>query len=329
LLGRRRPDVDDAEDDLPRHSGDLTGVPALSGRLDPDRRARAFVVRALVVAMILSGAAPASAQKPAPVAVPAPAPAPAPPPPPPAPAPAPAPVPAAAPVVTVVPAPPPVEPAPPPEPPPVVIAPVPTADATEAASDHDAVVGHVGIEVRRISAYPFGFALRPGTGCPASLSTNGSCEAPMAALSLRYWRTRNLALTGGLALGFGGGRDGSANGTMSRDTYAGIGPLVGMSLLLGNWRHLAVNASPDLTFVWFKPAVGDSGDSTKVVLLRAALEGELHFGFVGVPALSLGMVMGVDFHWVSDSTSRAWSAYVITPGSIWGVLTNLYIRYYL
>jgi hypothetical protein len=220
------------------------------------------------------------------------------------------------------PAPPPVEPAPAPEPPPIVIAPVPTADATEAASDHDAVVGHVGVEVRSLSAAPFGFALRP-TGCPAAQTT--PCAAFVGALAARYWRTRNVALVGGLALGFGGGKDGAR----TLDSYAAVGPLVGASLLLGNWRHLAVLASPDLSFVWFKPAVGDSGASTKVVTLRAMLEGELHFGFLGVPAFSVGVATGLGFRWVESQAGNAWAVGVSGPGSVMSVLNNFFVRYYL
>jgi hypothetical protein len=238
------------------------------------------------------------------------------------PAAAPAPTPA---VVPPAPVAAPVEPTPAPQPAePTPPGPVPTSDAssTPAESDHDAVVRHVGIELRRMDAGPFAFDLRAGTGCPAAQTT--PCRVELGALALRFWQSRNLAITGGLALGFGGGRD------MNRalDSYVGIGPIAGFSLLLGNWRHLAVSASPEASFVYFKPG-GDSTSSTKVVSLRAALEGELHFGFVGVPALSVGMVTGLGFRWVSTSDSRVWSIGAVGPDSVWGVLTNLFVRYYL
>jgi hypothetical protein len=237
------------------------------------------------------------------------------------PAPTPAPVAAPAPVVAPAPAPA-AAPAPPPPPEPTPPGPIPTSDATPAASDHDAVVRHVGIELRRLDAGPFAFDLRSGTGCPTAQTT--PCRVELGALALRFWQSRNLAITGGLALGFGGGRD------MNRalDSYVGIGPIAGLSLLLGNWRHLAVAARPEASFGSFKPG-GDSTSSTKVVSLRAALEGELHFGFVGVPALSVGMATGLAFRWVSTADSRVWSIGAVGPDSVWGVLTNLFVRYYL
>jgi hypothetical protein len=244
-----------------------------------------------------------------------------------------------------VPPPPPVGPAPPPvvapvpEPPPAVapeapppsapppapaapVGPVPTADAAPAPSDHDAVVGHVGLEVRRIDVSPFAYDLHAGTGCPAAQAT--PCAVTLGALALRYWQSRNVALTGGLALGFGGGRDGG----QALDSYAGVGPIVGMSLLLGNWRHLAVAAAPEASYVWFSPGHGGSTTMT-LITVRAALEGELHFGFVGVPALSIGMDAGLGFRWVSAAEARVWSVGVVGPGGVASVLSDLFVRYYL
>jgi hypothetical protein len=215
---------------------------------------------------------------------------------------------------------PPAPPAPPPPRP--AVGPVPTADATAAASDHDAVVGHYGVEVRRIDPGPFGLNLRPGTGCPASQTA--PCQVQLGALAVRYWETRNLAWTGGLALALGGGSDGGR----PLDSHLALGPIVGLTLLLANWRHLAVGASPEATFIWFKPG-GDSTKSTTLINLRAALEGELHFGFVGVPALSVGLVAGLGFSYESTPDARVWSIGVTGPGSVWGVLSNLFVRYYL
>jgi hypothetical protein len=199
-------------------------------------------------------------------------------------------------------------------------APVPTADATAAPSDHDAVVEHVGIEVRRLDPVPFALALRTPNGCPVAQTT--PCTVDMGAIEARYWATRNLGLAGGLALAFGGGRDLGR----SLDTYFGIGPVVGMSLLLGNWRHLAVSASPDASIVWFRPAGGAT--STWLIDLRAAVEGELHFGFIGVPALSVGIVSGLGFRFESTPDTRVWSVAIIGANSVASTLSTLFLRYY-
>jgi hypothetical protein len=202
------------------------------------------------------------------------------------------------------------------------VAPIPTGDAQPVASDHDAVVGHVGIEARRLDPVPFPLALRPAPmGCPTAQTT--PCTVEMGALSARYWASRNLAWNLGLALAVGGGSDQG----QSLDTFYGVGPVLGLTLLLGNWKHLAVGASPEVDFVFFKP--GGGAASTTLIDLRAALEGELHFGFVGVPALSIGLQAGLGFRYESSPGSRVWSIGVAGANGVRDALTNLFIRYYL
>jgi hypothetical protein len=208
---------------------------------------------------------------------------------------------------------------------PVVVGPVPTADEIPAPSDHDAVVGHIGIEARRFDPGPMPLALRDGLGCPMGAAGTAACEVTMGAVAVRYWWTRNLALNAGAAIGAGGGR----NDTRSLDTYLGIGPIVGMSLLLGNWKHLSVAASPQLALVWFKPSIGSDSGSTTMLALQAAVEAEVHLGFVGVPALSIGLLAGLGFQYESVAGTRLWSVGVMGGDSIWGALSNLFVRYYL
>ncbi len=203
------------------------------------------------------------------------------------------------------------------------VGPVPTADANAVPSDHDAVVGHLGLEARRFDPGPIPLALRPAFGCPAIQTT--ACEVNLGTLGVRYWTSRSFAWNGGLVFGVGGGRDRGA----SLDTYVGVGPVVGVAVLVGNWRHLAVSASPEAAVVWFRPGPSGATGSTTMVSLRAALEGELHFGFVGVPALSVGLVTGLGLGYESGPDARVWSVGVLGAESVWGTLTNLFVRYYL
>lgn len=200
--------------------------------------------------------------------------------------------------------------------------PIPTSDATPAASDHDLVVGHLGIAARKVDTGPLTLALRPGQGCAADGST--PCTVTLGAVGARYWMTRNLALNGYLALGTGGG----SLGSRALDTYLGVGPLLGVTLLLANWRHLAVGASPELGVIWFRPAGGDVA-STLLLEMRAAVEAELHFGFIGVPALSIGLEAGAALQYERAPAVHLWSVGVIGAGSIWDALSTLYVRYYL
>ena len=91
-----------------------------------------------------------------------------------------------------------------------------------------------------------------------------------------------------------------------------------MSLLLGNWKHLSVAASPELALVWFKPSVGSDSGSTTILALQAAVEAEIHLGFVGVPALSIGLLAGLGFQYESVAGTRLWSVGVLGGDSVSG-----------
>jgi len=227
---------------------------------------------------------------------------------------------AAAPVVAVS-APAPAAPVAPPAPG-EAVGPIPISDEHPAASDHDAVVGHLGIQARRVDPGPLPLALRPGLGCASDMST--PCTVTLGALGARYWMSRNLAWNGYLAFGSGGG----SSGAQGLDTYLGVGPILGLTLLLANWRHLAIAASPELALIWFRPGGNGSG-STELFEVRAALEAELHFGFVGVPALSIGLLAGAELQYESAPAAHLWSVGMIGAGSVRDSLTNLFVRYYL
>ena len=202
------------------------------------------------------------------------------------------------------------------------VAPIPTGDASAAPSDHDVVVGRVGVSAQRLDIGPVPLALRAGLGCAPEAGV--SCDVTVGAFGARYWTSRNLALNGALALAAGGGSVGSE----SLDTYLGVGPVVGVSVLLANWRHLAVLASPQLAFVWFRPAGGGTS-GTVMFDLQAAFEAELHFGFIGVPALSIGLLAGAAVQYESAPSAHVWTVGVIGGGSVWNALTALSLRYYL
>jgi len=212
---------------------------------------------------------------------------------------------------------------------PAPAAPGVTPAAASSPSDHDLVVGHLGIDARRIAAAPYPLALRPA-GCPSvSLPSTPAatppppCTVELGAVGLRYWKTRNLAWNAALALAVGSGRQGATR----LDTYFGAGPIVGVTLLLGNWRHLAVGATPEASFIYFRP--GGGGAATKLYTFRAQLEGELHFGFIDVPALSIGITTGLAFQYEGAPGVSTWSVSVGEARSVWGALSNLFIRYYL
>jgi len=203
--------------------------------------------------------------------------------------------------------------------------PIPTADENPSPSDHDAVLGHFGIAARHFDPGPLPLALAPGISCPTSGADTSACEVAMGTLAVRYWWTRNLAFNGGVAFAVGGGRD----AMQSLDTHIGIGPIVGISLLIANWRHLAISATPELAYIWFRPGGTGAGANTKMIAFQGALEAEVHLGFVGVPALSVGLLAGMGLQYESAGDTSVWAIGVLGGDSVWGALSNLFVRYYL
>lgn len=204
---------------------------------------------------------------------------------------------------------------------------VPIADAAAAASDHDAVRDSWGVEVRPVATRLSVFGLRAATGCPAALSTTGAAAGACPAVSVgalvaRRWMGRNVAIDGGLALALGGGSD----GTRGLDTYFGMGPVFGISVLLANWRHVAIAAGPVLTVVVFRAA--GSASTTYVADLLTRVEAELHFGFIGAPALSLGIRSGLAFRLEHAADATLWSVGVGGATTVRSLFEDVALRYY-
>ncbi len=286
-------------------------------------------ISALTVGFVVAGAGRAGAAAPQPVSPPPLAETPPPTPPPPSPLPE---TPPAAEGATPAPATPGgAEPAPAGPPAAPIERKVATGDVATFESDHDAVRDTWGVEVRPVATRLPVFGLRAMSGCPAALTTTagaagvaaGACPPVSAsALVARRWVGRNVALDGGLALALGGGSDGGRG----LDTYFGAGPVLGASVLLANWRHVAIAAGPDLTVVVFRAA--GSAATAYVAELRTSLEAELHFGFIGAAALSLGIRSGLAFRLEHAAGATAWSVGVGGATTVRALFEDIALRYY-
>ena len=231
--------------------------------------------------------------------------------------------------------------APPPAPPPeVVVAPVAppppappsagvvVAPASEGNTDHDSIVGRWGVEARTLGE----FQRTPGN----DLSCGNNCPIRLNAISVRKWSTNSYAWSAGLALGAGGGSryEPTRMAVQTWDTYFGIGPTVGANFLVANWKHLAVSFSPQLDAVIFIPK--GTGPKSFGVNLRGLVEGELHLGMIGVPQVSVGTSTGLvaslatvsRSEMTASGTASEWSIGFSGPQSLWGLVTNMYLRFY-
>jgi hypothetical protein len=216
-----------------------------------------------------------------------------------------------------------------PEPQPSPVAtPVTAGGPAEATTDHDLVVGHWGVEAREVGV----FQRSPGN----DLTCGNNCPLHINAFSVRRWATPVYAWSAGLALGLGGGSRSDAGTIKTWDTYFGIGPTVAADFLLTSWRHVSVGVSPQLDFLFFMPR--GSGPKTFLVNARGLLEGEIHMGFIGLPELSVGLASGllINFRGTTNAAATSnpggvatqWDIGFSGPQSLWGLVTNMYLRFY-
>jgi hypothetical protein len=86
--------------------------------------------------------------------------------------------------------------------------------------------------------------------------------------------------------------------------------------------------------VYFVPR--STGPKTFLLNVRALIEGEVHMGFIGLPELSVGTTAGLvtSYRGVSHPemtdtlTHSKWSIGFSGPQTLWGLVTNLYLRFY-
>jgi hypothetical protein len=197
--------------------------------------------------------------------------------------------PAEAPVVTSAPAP---EPEPEPEPaPPQEAAEAPAAeDAAEDVSDHASMAGHMAVGFLGLASVPVGGGF-------------GDVAAPV--IGVRHWANARVGLDVGLGFGFQresskflppvGPRDDGAR------TYA-IGAIghIGMPIALFHKNHYAFLLIPEadvgVGFVADDPDPETDNDEVRnlgvVVNAGARVGSEIHFGFMGIPQLSLQASVG-------------------------------------
>jgi hypothetical protein len=168
-----------------------------------------------------------------------------------------------------------------------VVAPVVAAD--DGRKDHDRVVGHFGFGFFGISDVPL-----PGE----------SVTTPV--IGARYWLQPDMGIDIGLGLHYDTGS--TSNGDTSTDKASKGAVLVhgGLPFALSTAKHFTFVFVPEInlgyasstvkgTAVAGAPSAGDTGRTGLRVDLGARIGAEIHFGFMGIPELSLEGSVGAFF----------------------------------
>jgi hypothetical protein len=171
------------------------------------------------------------------------------------------------------------------------------AGAAQGESDHDQMIGRIAIGYMGAYQIPF-----PGA----------TVEAP--AIGIRYWLDQMIGLD--LGLGFsntGGSRtENIPPNSVTTDQAAITGVLIhaGVPLSLASEGHFSFQIVPELNIGFATqtediPGGGGTIDRTGLGLgIGARAGGEIHFGFIGVPQLSLQAGVGVLFTLEQDKVTN-------------------------
>ncbi|CAN5837255.1 hypothetical protein BH11MYX4_BH11MYX4_10760 [soil metagenome] len=177
------------------------------------------------------------------------------------------------------------------------------AEDDDPTSDHEKVVGHFGVGYLGLTNIPIG----TGGAVATAAVPRGNVAAPV--IGVRYWLTEKLGLDLGIGLGITGGSQEqvTGNNTNSQD-QAGVFGLAfhgGVPLVLGHQKHYKFLLIPELNIGFATQtetpanptgAPTTAGDISRTGFhldLGARIGTEIHFGFIGVPQLSLQATVGL------------------------------------
>lgn len=169
-------------------------------------------------------------------------------------------------------------------------APAPAA-TSQGGTDHDMFVGRVGLGWYGVSDIPVG-------------AGGGTVSAP--AIGVRYWMSRDLGLDVGI--GFSTASGSTTQGGDKADKPSRTGFLLhgGLPFALHVEKHYAFLITPELNFGYAMGSDGDNIDHSGMRFdLGARAGAEVHFGFMGIPALALEGSVGLFFTTQSGSTETA------------------------
>jgi len=168
--------------------------------------------------------------------------------------------------------------------PPAAAAPKAAAPVTEGGTDHESVVGHVGATIF------------PTTAIPLPM---GTATAPV--VGVRYWLMPNLGIDGGLGVGW--------------FTGSGVSPFAlafhaGVPIALASSKHFTFIIAPeaDLGFAHVNQPVPMMANNTAdglLIDLGGRVGAEIHFGFIGIPQLSLQGSLGLFYTHLEAKTNVA------------------------
>jgi hypothetical protein len=182
--------------------------------------------------------------------------------------------------------------------------------------DHDRVVGRLGVSWFGVSTIPMGMGAPSGTADNPSLMVSAPITINAPALGIRWWFNQTLGIDVGLGFGYSGGSTTDTTGTTSTSTskLGAFGMLIhgGVPLSLATGKHISLQITPETNLGFAHASVSPTAPMSGLPSaglngfrfdLGARIGGEVQFGFIGIPELSLEGSIGAFFTYQSTGVS--------------------------
>jgi hypothetical protein len=196
------------------------------------------------------------------------------------------------------------------------------------ATDHEGVVGRMAV----------GYLGR--SNIQVGLTDGGGASLPAPIIGIRYWLDPGMGLDLGLGLALQGGSSETAGVEDDAPTFFGLLLHGGVPLALASGRHYVFEIIPEAN-IGFGTGSGDDVDHSGFLLDVGARAGaEVHFGFIGIPELSLQASVGALFSLQSskttvdgaggevESSESAWAFRTTVQNSPWNIFTSNVAAFY-
>lgn len=244
------------------------------------------------------------------------------------------------------------------KPAPVSSVPAVNMDASSGGStttDHEVVVGSIGLGYLGSSRVGLPLALPVGRGDQAGMFPNDKLnirQILVPTLGLRKWFSKRYGFEAGLGLSLSGGNRsaeyGAATASIDKETVFAMSVRAGVPITVMDTRHMAFMLIPEATLSFATSNI--SAEFEENAPPDAKMRGfgvdaglragaEVHFGFIGLPRLSLqaGVGLYLTAQWASATvtnqslTDTSVSLGFGSAGNPWDIFSgvaNMSARYY-
>jgi hypothetical protein len=215
-------------------------------------------------------------------------------------------------------------------------------DAPAEMTDHDRVVGRVGITMFELGTMGTSLPIAPASAAPATPNTVST-----PAVGIRYWFQRDMGFDFGVGINWTSTSTTTKNATTTNSTDVpsplGLAFHAGLPIALYHAKHYSFLVIPEASVGFTSETVKGTGTAQDQDLSAWGLQigaragAEVHFGFIGLPQLALEGTLGLELqygevHWSSGNSSWGtgqWLLQTTVGPHPWSVFTdNIAATYY-